>query len=54
MIKMTRKRLLEGDPDKMNSDLPLEEQVDLLPYDPKWEFPRNRLVLGSITINLII
>ena len=45
---MTRERLLQGDPGRMNPDAPLEEQVDLLPYDPKWEFPRNRLVLGII------
>ena len=45
---MIRERLLQGDPDKMNSELPLEEQVALLSYDPKWEFPRNQLVLGII------
>ena len=33
----------------MNPDAPLEEQVAILPYDPKWEFPRNQLVLGIIT-----
>ena len=47
---MTRERLLQGDPGRMNPDAPLEDQVALIPYDPKWEFPRNRLVLG-IKIN---
>lgn len=38
--------LLQGDPSRLNRDLPLEEQADLLPYDKRWEFPRNRLRLG--------
>ncbi len=45
---MTRERLLQGDPGRMNPDVPLGDQVALIPYDPKWEFPRNRLVLGII------
>lgn len=39
--------LLQGDPSRLNRDLPLEEQADLLPYDKRWEFPRNRLRLGK-------
>ncbi len=47
---MVREKLLQGDPGKINSNVSLEGQVALLPYDPKWEFPRNRLVLGN-TVN---
>ncbi|XP_077519080.1 vascular endothelial growth factor receptor 1-like [Amblyomma americanum] len=32
--------------DMFNPDLPLCEQVELLPYDQRWEFPRDRLKLG--------
>ncbi|XP_059351244.1 fibroblast growth factor receptor 4-like isoform X2 [Daphnia carinata] len=39
--------LLQGDQSRLNRDLPLEEQADLLPYDKRWEFPRNRLRLGK-------
>ncbi|KAI9554610.1 hypothetical protein GHT06_019883 [Daphnia sinensis] len=39
--------LLQGDQSRLNHDLPLEEQTDLLPYDKRWEFPRNRLRLGK-------
>ena len=37
--------LLKGNPDLINPDAPLEEQVALLPYDSKWEFPRDQLIL---------
>lgn len=39
--------LQSGDLERINPEIPLEEQVDLLPYDSKWEFPRDRLVLGE-------
>lgn len=42
-----RLRLLEGNLNQINPDLPLDQQIDLLPYDPKWEFPLNHLVLGK-------
>ena len=29
----------------------LEDICDHLPYDPKWEFPRERLKLGEYTLN---
>ncbi|KAK8780670.1 hypothetical protein V5799_017989 [Amblyomma americanum] len=32
--------------DMFNPDLPLCEQVELLPYNQRWEFPRDRLKLG--------
>jgi FMS-like tyrosine kinase 1 len=27
--------------------LPVDEQAELLPYDKKWEFPRDKLKLGE-------
>ena len=30
-----------------NPDLPMDEQTGCLPYDPKWEFPKERLRLGE-------
>ncbi|CAG2168317.1 unnamed protein product [Oppiella nova] len=29
-----------------NPDMPLDEQIELLPYDPRYEFPKERLKLG--------
>ncbi len=43
-----RLKLLEGDEERINPNLPLEDQVDLLPYDNKYEFPSSNLVLGEI------
>nr|CAD7196039.1 unnamed protein product [Timema douglasi] len=37
----------EGAMDNMNPELPLDEQAELLPYDKKWEFPRDKLKLGK-------
>ncbi len=37
-----------GQIDLINPDMPLDEQIDLLPYDNKWEFPRENLKLGPI------
>ncbi|CAG5121062.1 unnamed protein product, partial [Candidula unifasciata] len=31
-----------------NPDLPIDEQTGCLPYDEKWEFPKERLRLGMI------
>ncbi|KAK6976751.1 vascular endothelial growth factor receptor 1 [Biomphalaria glabrata] len=31
-----------------NPDLPIDEQTGCLPYDAKWEFPKDRLRLGMI------
>ncbi|XP_077559464.1 vascular endothelial growth factor receptor 1-like [Haemaphysalis longicornis] len=36
----------KGQAEMFNPDLPLCEQVELLPYDNRWEFPENRLKLG--------
>ena len=37
----------QGQLELFNPDLPLDEQVELLPYDKRWEFPRERLKLGK-------
>ncbi|XP_049938110.1 vascular endothelial growth factor receptor 1-like isoform X3 [Schistocerca serialis cubense] len=37
----------EGAISNMNPDLPVDEQAELLPYDKKWEFPREKLRLGK-------
>ena len=34
---------------EINPDIPIDEQTQCLPYDPKWEFPRERLKLGKKT-----
>uniref|UniRef100_A0A0P6GTW8 receptor protein-tyrosine kinase n=1 Tax=Daphnia magna TaxID=35525 RepID=A0A0P6GTW8_9CRUS len=39
-------RRLGGNPNGINPDLPIEYQIEFLPYDKRWEFPRNRLTLG--------
>ena len=31
----------------------IEEQIEFLPYDKRWEFPRNRLKLGLFNISQI-
>lgn len=40
----------KGNPDSINPDLPIDEQTELLPYDKRWEFPRERLKLGELYI----
>lgn len=37
----------EGEIDRINPDLTIDEQADLLPYDKKYEFPREKLKLGK-------
>ncbi|KZC13755.1 Vascular endothelial growth factor receptor 1, partial [Dufourea novaeangliae] len=38
----------EGAVEWLNPDLTVDGQMELLPYDKKWEFPRERLTLGKI------
>ncbi|KAI1287026.1 Vascular endothelial growth factor receptor kdr-like [Halotydeus destructor] len=40
------KRLQQGQLDMFNPDIPLDQQVDLLPYDRRWEFPIDNLRFG--------
>ncbi len=30
-----------------NPELPIEDQIDLLPYKNSWEFPKERLKFGK-------
>lgn len=39
-----------GAVENWNPDLGIEEQAELLPYDKKWEFPREKLKLGKVFI----
>lgn len=36
-----------GNPDSINPELAVDEQADLLPYDKKYEFPREKIKLGK-------
>ncbi len=44
--------ILNGDPSKIDPDVPMEYQTEFLPYDKKWEFPRQRLRLGMLFANI--
>jgi hypothetical protein len=46
--KRELEKLLNGDPDRIDPDVPMEYQTEFLPYDKKWEFPRKRLRLGLL------
>jgi len=37
----------EGAVEQINPELPLDEQAELLPYDRRFEFPRDKLKLGK-------
>ena len=47
-------RLLNGDPDRIDPDVPMEYQTEFLPYDKKWEFPRKRLRLGLLFFDFFL
>lgn len=38
----------EGALECLNPELTVDDQAELLPYDKKWEFPRERLKFGAI------
>lgn len=42
----------EGALECLNPDLTVDDQAELLPYDKKWEFPRERLKLGEQAVVL--
>ena len=49
------KLLLAGDPNAIDNDKPLDEQTRHLPYDNRWEFPRDQLQFGFLFLcDLII
>lgn len=37
----------KGHPDRINPELPVDEQAELLPYDDKYKFPRDKLRMGK-------
>lgn len=37
-----------------NPDLSIDEQIDLLPYDVRYEFPKERLKLGILVLDFNI
>ncbi|XP_045028121.1 vascular endothelial growth factor receptor 1 isoform X2 [Daphnia magna] len=39
--------LMRGKTNEINEDIPKEYQIEYLPYDRQWEFPRHRLKLGD-------
>lgn len=41
------KNFKEGNPGKINPTMTFEEQIDLLPYDKRYEFPQKRLKFGN-------
>ena len=42
------KDLVKENLNAFNPQLPFDEQSEFLPYDEKWEFPKNRLQLGKL------
>lgn len=44
----------EGALDCINPELTVDDQAELLPYDKKWEFPREKLKLGTLVFHLRI
>lgn len=47
LIKAGLDNFEDGDINGLNPELALNEQANLLPYDIKYEFPRNKLKLGK-------
>jgi hypothetical protein len=51
-VKKQLAKRLNGDPSRIDPDVPVEYQTEFLPYDKKWEFPRKRLRLGLLFANI--
>jgi hypothetical protein len=47
-------KLLNGNANRINNQSPIEDQVEFLPYDRRWEFPRHRLKLGSFLFSIFM
>ncbi|KAK7068305.1 hypothetical protein SK128_026675 [Halocaridina rubra] len=43
-----QKRFMEGNPEGLNPELGLELQAELLPYDIKYEFPRDSIIFDKL------
>lgn len=39
---------IRDNPFPFNPSIPIQDQTDSLHYDPNWEFPENRLIIGKI------
>ena len=39
---------VNGDPGSLNPELGLDQQIDLLPYDKKFEVPRQSIIMGMV------
>jgi hypothetical protein len=46
-LEKTLEERLNGDPNRIDPDVPIEYQTEFLPYDKKWEFSRKRLRFGT-------
>ena len=47
LIETDLMHFVDGALECINPDLTIDDQAELLPYDKKWEFPRERLKLGK-------
>ena len=48
MRKKIFSRQLSGDPSKLNPALPLNQQVKMLPYNPRHEIDRSNFEVGKL------
>lgn len=37
----------EGDPESLNPEMSIDQQAELLPYDTKYEVPRDSIIFGK-------
>lgn len=51
---MVAEELMKGKTNEINEDIPKEYQIEYLPYDRQWEFPRHRLKLGSLHFRFLL
>lgn len=47
ILEKLKASFAEGNPDEIKPDVLLNDQGDLLPYDQKFEFPRDKLIMGK-------
>ncbi|XP_023247622.1 macrophage colony-stimulating factor 1 receptor 1-like, partial [Copidosoma floridanum] len=47
LLESSLTQFTEGELDLMNPELTVDEQADLLPYDIRWEFPREKIKLDK-------
>lgn len=44
---------IEGSPENLNPEIGLDQQADLLPYDTKYEVPRDSIIFGKIFLYIL-